>query len=171
MSSFTYRSSVVSLVFRRCVCVFQSLFVAEMWCSNANGFCKHMSFFKDAYCRCVLFAVVTVIPIPKSNKLSDPGNYRPISLTCILCKLLEKHMYNIMYHHLVNNNQLSDSQWGFRSGRSTVCALLSVTHDWFAELEILQKYYFCSMSPNSVLQWAKAGPFSQLTCRICSRQP
>jgi len=76
-----------------------------------------------------------IVPIPKSNKLSDPGNYRPITLTCILCKLLEKHMYNIMYHHLVNNNQLSDSQWGFRSGRSTVCALLSVTHDWFAELE------------------------------------
>ena len=44
-------------------------------------------------------------------------------------------MYNIMYDHLVNNNQLSDSQWGFRSGRSTVCALLSVTNDWFAELE------------------------------------
>ena len=64
-----------------------------------------------------------VVPILKSNKLSDPGNYRPISLTCILCKLLEKHMYNIMYDHLVNNNQLSDSQWGFRSGRSTVCAL------------------------------------------------
>ena len=44
-------------------------------------------------------------------------------------------MYNIIYEHLVNNNQLSDSQWGFCPGRSTVCALLSVTHDWFAELE------------------------------------
>ena len=44
-------------------------------------------------------------------------------------------MYNIMYDHLLNNNQLSDSQWGYRSGRSTVCALLSVTNDWFAELE------------------------------------
>ena len=48
--------------------------------------------------------------ILKCNKLSDPGNYRPISLTCILCKLLEKHTYNIMYDHLVNNNLLSDSQ-------------------------------------------------------------
>ena len=36
-----------------------------------------------------------VVPIPKSNKLSDPGNYRPISLTYILCKLLKKHMYNM----------------------------------------------------------------------------
>ena len=58
-----------------------------------------------------------IVPIPKSNNLSDPGNYRPISLTCILCKLLEKHMYSIMYDHLVNNSQLSDSQWGFCSGR------------------------------------------------------
>ena len=102
-----------------------------------------------------------VVPIPKSNKLSDSGNYRPISLTCILCKLLEKHMYNIMYDHLVNNNQLSDSQWGFRSGRSTVCALLSVTNDWFAELEcgreicaVFFDYHkaFDSVSPTS-LSW------------------
>ena len=34
-----------------------------------------------------------IAPIPKSaTKSSDPGNFRPISLTCILSKLLEKHM-------------------------------------------------------------------------------
>ena len=83
----------------------------------------------------------TVVPIPKSNLLSDPENYRPISLTCILCKLLEKHVYNIMYDHLLINHQLSDSQWGFRSGSSTVSALLSITHDWFAALEHGKEVY------------------------------
>ena len=77
----------------------------------------------------------STVLIPKYNLLFDPGNYRPISLACILCKLLEKHVYNIMYDHLLINHQLSDSQWDFRSGRSTVSALLTVTHDWFAALE------------------------------------
>ena len=33
------------------------------------------------------------------------------------------------------NGVLSDSQWGFRTGRSTVSALISTTLDWFASLE------------------------------------
>ena len=75
-------------------------------------------------------------PIPKSPvKSSDPGNYRPISLTCLLCKLLEKHVYGLMYEHLANSQELSNSQWGFRPGRSTVTALLSVTHEWLSALE------------------------------------
>ena len=77
-----------------------------------------------------------IAPIPKStSKSSDPGNHRPIFLTCILCKLLKKHIYGLMYEHLYNHHLLSDSQWGFRSGRSTVTALLSVTEEWLSALE------------------------------------
>ena len=74
-----------------------------------------------------------IAPIPKStSKSSDPGNYRLISLTCIFCKLLEKHIrfYGLMYEHLSNYHLLSDSQWGGCSGCSTVTALLSVTEEW-----------------------------------------
>ena len=82
------------------------------------------------------FDVGLIAPIPKSStKSSDPGNYRPISLTCNLCKLLEKHIYGLMYEHLSNQQVLTDSQWGFRSGRSTVTALLSVTQEWLSALE------------------------------------
>jgi len=71
-----------------------------------------------------------IAPIPKSaTKSSDPGNFRPISLTSILSKLLEKHIHGLMYECLSNRQELSDSQWGFRSGRSTVTALLSVTQE------------------------------------------
>ena len=76
-----------------------------------------------------------IVPIPKPTKSADPGNYRPISLICILCKLLEKHMCNLMHDHLSNSHLLSNSQWGFRPGRSTVTALLSVTHEWLSALE------------------------------------
>ena len=81
-----------------------------------------------------------IAPIPKStSKSSHPGNYRPISLTCILCKLLEKHIYGLMYEHLSNHHLLSDSQRGFRSGRSTVTALLLVTEEWLSALEYGQE--------------------------------
>ena len=77
-----------------------------------------------------------ITPIPKSStKSSDPGNYRPISLTCNICKLLEKHIYGLMYEHLSNQQVLTDSQWGFCSGQSTVTALLSVTQEWLSALE------------------------------------
>ena len=77
-----------------------------------------------------------VVPIPKSSNLSEPSNYRPISLLCILGKLLEKHISNLILESLENSSfDLSAQQWGFRSGRSTVSALLSVTHDWHATLE------------------------------------
>ena len=78
-----------------------------------------------------------ISPILKSTSKpkSDPNNYRPISLTSILCKLLEKHIFDVMYEHLSSNNLLSDSQWGFRPKRSTVTALLSVLHEWFLTLE------------------------------------
>ena len=39
------------------------------------------------------------------------------------------------YQHLANKKLLSDSQWGFRSDRSTVTALLAVIHEWLFTLE------------------------------------
>ena len=39
----------------------------------------------------------------------------------------------------MNHQELSDSQWSFRSGRSTVTALLSVTQEWLSALECGQE--------------------------------
>ena len=37
--------------------------------------------------------------------------------------------------HLSDCNPLANCQWGFQKGKSTVSALLHVTHDWFQHLE------------------------------------
>ena len=74
-----------------------------------------------------------------TSMLSDPGNYKPISLTCIFCKLLEKCIYGLMYEHLSNYHLLSNSQWGFCSGCSTVTVLLSVTKEWLSAIEYSQE--------------------------------
>ena len=41
-----------------------------------------------------------VSPIPKGTTSSDPVNYRPISLLCVLSKLLEIHIRNVLLDHL-----------------------------------------------------------------------
>jgi hypothetical protein len=49
----------------------------------------------------------------------QPANYRPISLTSILCKTLEHTLHSTIITHLEHHNLLSDLQHGFRKKRST----------------------------------------------------
>ena len=76
-----------------------------------------------------------VIPIPKVPVPKSPNNYRPISLLSLLSKILEKHLYYLIIDHLEEGHLLSDSQWGFRSGRSTTSALLSTLSSWLSSLD------------------------------------
>ena len=77
-----------------------------------------------------------IVPIPKSKSpSSSPSDYRPISLLPIVSKVLERHVYNFLSDFCTHNHLISNSQFGFRSGFSTVSALLSVTHDWFTLLD------------------------------------
>ena len=79
--------------------------------------------------------VSSVVPIPKGKDANQPSNYRPISLLSILSKLLEKHMYKLILKHIESSTPLALQQWGFRSGRSTVSALLDVTYNWLNTLD------------------------------------
>ena len=65
----------------------------------------------------------------------NPCNYRPISLLPILSKVLEKHVANLLTDLIMDISLISESQWGFLSGRSTTLALLSVTESWYKYLE------------------------------------
>ena len=53
-----------------------------------------------------------------------PENYRPISLTSILCKIMEKFVRDSVVTHLLEKGLLSKKQFGFISGRSTLTQLL-----------------------------------------------
>ena len=65
-----------------------------------------------------------VSPIYKKGQRSRAENYRPISLTCILCKMLESMVRSEVLTHLLTNNILSKRQFGFINGRSTTMQLL-----------------------------------------------
>ena len=77
----------------------------------------------------------SVVPIPKGNDNCQPSNYHPISLLSILRKLLERHLYKHILRHMELSMPLALQQWGFRSGRSTVSALLDVIYKWLQSMD------------------------------------
>ena len=62
-------------------------------------------------------------------------DYRPISLFPKISKVLERHVFNYLHNFCTVNQILSNSQFGFRPGRSTESALLSATHSWLSSLD------------------------------------
>ena len=73
-------------------------------------------------------AVVT--PLFKKGNHNDPANYRPISLTSVYCKLLERTIHSNIMSHLNNCNILSDVQFGFRRRRSAELQLLRTVNNF-----------------------------------------
>ncbi|HIP25812.1 MAG TPA: hypothetical protein EYG81_05080, partial [Archaeoglobus profundus] len=68
-----------------------------------------------------------IIPIAKPGKdPSIPNNYRPISLTSCLCKLMEKMVNNRLVWYLEKEQILSTTQSGSRKGRSTLDPLTNL---------------------------------------------
>jgi hypothetical protein len=68
-------------------------------------------------------AIVT--PIYKKGAKADPGNYRPVSLTSVPCKVMESVIKDELMLHLNQQNLISDSQHGFIPGRSCATNLLT----------------------------------------------
>ena len=92
------------------------------------------------------WSLATVIPIPKPGKdHTDPNNYRPISLTSCLCKLMEKMVNKRLMWFLEHSDSLSDLQCGFRKNRSTIDHLVrleSFIREAFAAGEHLVAVFF-----------------------------
>ena len=70
------------------------------------------------------FKLANVIPIHKKGSKTNPSNYRPISLTSIIGKMLESIIKRKIVNHLENLSLISDSQHGFRTKRSCLTNML-----------------------------------------------
>ena len=71
-----------------------------------------------------------VTAIFKKGAKTKPQNYRPVSLTCIICKILEGIIRDHVISHMRANNLFSPKQFGFIGGRSTTLQLLHVLNLW-----------------------------------------
>ena len=70
-----------------------------------------------------------VTPVFKKGDKSTAANYRPISLTCILCKVLEHILASIITKHLDEQGIMYDLQHGFREKRSCETQLFMMVED------------------------------------------
>ena len=65
-----------------------------------------------------------VVGIHKGGSKTSASNYRPVSLTCVLCKCLEKLIRVHVTKYLAQQNLLSSAQHGFTNGKSCLSNLL-----------------------------------------------
>ena len=64
-----------------------------------------------------------------------PNNYHPISLTSVVCKMLESIIKGGLFKHFDPNNLFTAYQHGFRPGYSCVTQLINVMEDWTHAIE------------------------------------
>lgn len=70
-----------------------------------------------------------VIPLFKSDDRHEFNNYRPVSMLSQFSKVLEKLFVQKLDIFLEKNHLLSESQYGFRTNRSTAMALMKITEE------------------------------------------
>ena len=74
-----------------------------------------------------ILKVSQVTPVYKSGDVTNPRNYRPISILSPFSKILEKLVYNQLYDFLDKHSILYRYQFGFRKGHSTEPAIFEIT--------------------------------------------
>jgi len=73
-----------------------------------------------------LLKTARVVVVYKGGSKNDFGNYRPISVLSVFSKIFESLLYKPLYDFIETNGILTDSQYGFRKGRSTEMALIKI---------------------------------------------
>ena len=65
-----------------------------------------------------------IIPLLKKGSRNKSVNYRPVSLTSVICKLLEIIIRDHMMDFLINRKLINHSQHGFITARSCLTNVL-----------------------------------------------
>lgn len=76
-----------------------------------------------------------VVPIFKKGERNNPENYRPISLTCAICRVIERIIVTKIYEFLTRNKLISENQFGFLRNRSTTLQLIKTINDFSDAME------------------------------------
>ncbi|GAB0207180.1 mitochondrial enolase superfamily member 1 [Grus japonensis] len=69
--------------------------------------------------------LANVTPIYKKGRKEDPGNYRPVSLTSVPGKIMERFILSALTRQVQDNQGIRPSQHRFMEGRSCLTNLIS----------------------------------------------
>ena len=81
-----------------------------------------------------------ITAIHKKGSKKSVGNYRPISITSVISKIMESIIRDSIVHHMTQNDLFSDAQHGFVPGRNCITQLLLCMEEWTNLME--QGYAF-----------------------------
>ena len=76
------------------------------------------------------WSFVNICSLFKKSDRSLACNYRPVSLTCVPCKLLAHIVCSNIMAHLDEYKLMSDRQHAFRKGHNCETQLTMVINDW-----------------------------------------
>ena len=79
-----------------------------------------------------------IVPIFKKGDKSLPANYRPISITCNICRVFERIISDQLIFYLNSNDLISKNQFGFLKNKST-------------ELQLLKSHAFCARNKSKAI--------------------
>lgn len=93
------------------------------------------------------FKEAVIIPIYKrgGKPVNDPKSYRPVSLLGILAKILDKIILSRLTGIVEELQLLPETQFGFRSGRSTTLQVARIIHHAKEKSQIGQNTYLVSL--------------------------
>ena len=75
--------------------------------------------------------LANIVPIPKIPHPEVCSDYRPIALTSVLCKIFERILaQQILGFTSHKDIWLTNNQFGFLPGRSTMDAIIKVIEEW-----------------------------------------
>ena len=77
-----------------------------------------------------------ITPIHKKGPKTSPGNYRPVSLTSVVGKLMESSVRDKLVSHMMENQLFCDTQHGFVPGHSCMTQLLVTLELWSEILDV-----------------------------------
>lgn len=82
-----------------------------------------------------MLKVAIVKPLHKGGNKQDPSNYRPIAILPIAGKIFEYVMVDRWHEHLLNNNIVNDSQFGFVDASNTETATVHLLSSVYNSIE------------------------------------
>lgn len=82
-----------------------------------------------------IFKIASVLPIFKKGDELDSGNYRPISILCVLSKVLERLIFNRISSFLIKYKIITTNQHGFQQSKSVETATFQLLQFVYDEVD------------------------------------